>query len=742
MGTGGTPFHATTLFASGTGPLAEEEAPYRNEENVADVKLNPGNFKTRLFTCTSPIDLDSEKNAPYDRFVAIRDIFAFDPSDSAMEGIDLTGLDPSALDLIGLNLDGLDQTIIAGPGVRQKTVTEELAQSGTLESYAARPTFDANGLFVCADNDNLRDYDWSLPLSKRLAISVELEESTCLPSPAAVNEDGRYYYDANATAAIKRELMAGRGVHIEFCSDQSLPGQELPEGSYLNPETWSHYSYDKIGYGDKVSLDHDVCIVGWDDNWGVENFNQGTFHISKTGADVNRFPPAPGAWIVKNSWGAKGVGFPNEGDWGINSTGYFYLSYYDMSIDRPTTYNYYTKNLDDEREEVFVNQYDFLSCSDAQTKLFDIESSIANVFTAEADQLVRTLSVETNEPNTHVVLSLYRLNGTTAEATDESQPNGTVQDVTDPTAGELLETVVADYPNGGYHRLQLTKSHYMTKGQRFSVVGTMTVDTDDGIKYAIPARSWYNAHSQEMAGYSGLDMIGKGVINKGESFVLGEGKWEDWTSVAADLQAIVGDVRDYDNFALKAFADENIPFALTKVVVDQKEAYYPGDEVRYRVTVRNEGPAELRGVVIADSLVELGESGRIENVPAGEERSVEYVYKVTEEDAARGSVANTATATLENVEGLSATANASVKCAARPALEPEPEKQASTPASQASAPAPQPAPSTPAPVRSSQTSTSKKTLANTGDESIVPLSLALVAAALGSMAYARRLRRP
>ena len=59
-------------------------------------------------------------------------------------------------------------------------------------------------------------------------------------------------------------------------------------------------------YGNKIA-DHRVCIVGWDDNYSAHNF-------LKT-------PPGDGAWIVKNSWGT---------DWG--DEGYFYVSYYDLSL--------------------------------------------------------------------------------------------------------------------------------------------------------------------------------------------------------------------------------------------------------------------------------------------------------------------------------------------------------------------------------------------------------------------------
>ena len=52
--------------------------------------------------------------------------------------------------------------------------------------------------------------------------------------------------------------------------------------------------------------DHAVLLVGWDDNFSVDNF-------------ANAKPSKNGAWLVRNSWGEN---WPN-----YNSDGYFYMSY-------------------------------------------------------------------------------------------------------------------------------------------------------------------------------------------------------------------------------------------------------------------------------------------------------------------------------------------------------------------------------------------------------------------------------
>lgn len=62
--------------------------------------------------------------------------------------------------------------------------------------------------------------------------------------------------------------------------------------------------------GDKYA-DHEITIVGWDDNYSKDNFSV--------------TPPGNGAFLVKNSW---------DVDWG--DSGYFYISYYDKSLSEPT----------------------------------------------------------------------------------------------------------------------------------------------------------------------------------------------------------------------------------------------------------------------------------------------------------------------------------------------------------------------------------------------------------------------
>lgn len=73
------------------------------------------------------------------------------------------------------------------------------------------------------------------------------------------------------------------------------------DGKYYNEKTTSIYN------NDTYEPNHEVAVIGWDDNYPKEKFNI--------------IPPGNGAWIIKNSWGK---------DWGDG--GYAHISYYDTSV--------------------------------------------------------------------------------------------------------------------------------------------------------------------------------------------------------------------------------------------------------------------------------------------------------------------------------------------------------------------------------------------------------------------------
>ncbi len=104
---------------------------------------------------------------------------------------------------------------------------------------------------------------------------------------------------------------------------------------------------------------HQITIVGWDDNFSKDNF------------DPNKKPIHNGAWIIQNSWGT---------DW-LNG-GYYYISYDDILIESNTLGVVNTSDITYDN----LYQHDIqgfrvgVTLSDAETELPYTSMYLANVF--------------------------------------------------------------------------------------------------------------------------------------------------------------------------------------------------------------------------------------------------------------------------------------------------------------------------------------------------------------------------
>ena len=127
----------------------------------------------------------------------------------------------------------------------------------------------------------------------------------------------------------------------------------------------------------------DIAIV-WFMFYQLLNYSKNNFK------GVNK-PTSNGAWLVKNSWGS--LDGPSGRDWGIDGSGYFYLSYYDQSVISAESYCFYTEEEKKAIGSTTIAQYDllpassYISLTEAGVDNSAKESKMANVFTAAQGNL-------------------------------------------------------------------------------------------------------------------------------------------------------------------------------------------------------------------------------------------------------------------------------------------------------------------------------------------------------------------
>lgn len=426
-------------------------------------------------------------------------------------------------------------------GRRQMATADTTAWFGpideTLAPYVnAAGTLDKNG-------------DWSLSSSLRDGTDeVHVQNVDYLPETGvftgtAVDKDGNTYktgysFDEDALKAVKSALMENGVLDVSYYSARSLPDQEEKPTEIFNMDNHAQYS------PRNASANHEVSIVGWNDTYGVENFST--------------TPPGPGAWIVKNSWG-KGNGGPDS----VDAEGYFYISYYDQTVSEFTSYQ-----VDVLKNGLFAYdnnyQYDFLgykSFMSVPPSEASTGNRVANVFTAEKDEVLTAVSAITVDTNSTVEVEIYKL----ADGADLSG------------AGEAVSTATAYPTYGGFHTIELNKDVELKAGERFAVVETITGASGGYLPIEM--------------GYSGIIMQGGGgqiksiaKIEPGQSYVGSEenGQWV-WSDMAdAPAMPKGEETMNFGNVMIKAFTvdkDDAVTAALTVESLDGQKQSLGSQEV-------------------------------------------------------------------------------------------------------------------------------------------------------------------
>lgn len=222
-------------------------------------------------------------------------------------------------------------------------------------------------------------------------------------------------------AAIKRFVYLYGGVETSLYLDFD----EYMDNSLCYDETHHSYCYT----GTAVS-NHDVVIIGWDDNYPAENF----------AGDVSE----DGAFLCQNSWGE------NFGD-----NGTFYVSYEDVNIG---SYGVVYSRIDP------VDNYDQIYQSDlcgytAQIGYEQEECWFANVYTAEKDISLRAAGFyATGKHTEYEIYVITDFGGKSSFEEKEYLCNGFLEDA-------------------GYYTIDFPEAVSVAGGKDFAVV--VKIQTED-----------------------------------------------------------------------------------------------------------------------------------------------------------------------------------------------------------------------------------------------------------------------
>ena len=242
--------------------------------------------------------------------------------------------------------------------------------------------------------------------------------------------------DGKDYQGIKEAVFKYGGVQTSLYSNIS---SSKGNSKYFNKDTNAYC------YMGSEKPNHDVVIIGWDDNYPKENFN----------VDLE----GDGAFICQNSWG-------NE----FGDDGFFYVSYYDTNIG---THNEVYTGV--ETTDNYDNIYQSDLCGWVGKMGYDKEDMYgANVFTATSDQNIKAASFYATASDTSY--ELYIVN----DFKDEYSFAGRKK-----VAEGTLE-------NAGYYTIKFDEEVPVTEGERYAVVlhintpestHPMAIEYDSGESY-------------------------------------------------------------------------------------------------------------------------------------------------------------------------------------------------------------------------------------------------------------------
>ena len=325
-----------------------------------------------------------------------------------------------------------------------------------------------------------------------------------------------------------------------------IHGNNMLSGNYYNNATGAIYCDNRS----EEPMDHGVVIIGWDDNYQIENFNE------------SQRPKSKGAWIIKNSWGesySEDVGPIKEILFNVLGESNNWNSVEDVTNEDVIEFlenNFGKGKVSVEGEKVVIEQgnkgYMYVSYEDCNV-YYDVvgiekatnSKDFDNVY--QNDELGPITSVTAKSNNLYLA-NVFTRDSSKKESLDKISiytqqeyvnfkvfvnPNGNSKSMDDLQEIKLKGDIASINP--GYHTIEFEEPIALT-GDSFVVV-IKVESTTETTQYFIETKEdapsmWQNA-----------------IVNEGESFLSMEGQVQN--NVWLDL-ATIEDIKP-GNLCIKAY---------------------------------------------------------------------------------------------------------------------------------------------------------------------------------------------
>lgn len=360
-------------------------------------------------------------------------------------------------------------------------------------------------------------------------VGATTEEKVPYSWAATVQQNGldaKYAYDdiAHMKNAYIINLNADREAAKKVIMENGALGASYYDlNAYYNATNNSYY----CSAGETAN--HAVTIVGWDDNFSKEKFNA--------------TPRNDGAWLIRNSWG----------DNGYNHYGYFWLSYYDKSLDEAAFAFEFVSDKGTTEDEFYDNNYQY---DGGNGYGWSDYAKAANVFKAQKGQeTLEAICFGTGNTCEDYTVKIYK------NLTDRSNPE----------SGTLVSTTRGKTTFEGIYTVKLSQPVQLKYADTFSVVIELT--GDDGVSFLTeaPLSDWYNCET---------------MAEKEQSFFYDNG-WNDYGKnrnrnirIKAFTDNVIKEIEVSTNSEEIVFTKEESSKDLSANVIDKST----GEDIHYSTT--------------------------------------------------------------------------------------------------------------------------------------------------------------